>query len=191
MNYGTLFEPWELTLADTLVSRFISKHSYFTEDDFEDLKQECLIHWYYARQRYDPGRRASMRTFMARVIRNKLRGIAESRQAAKRKADYLAASFDAPLGEDDDSRTLHDEISEEDVEGEHCDPWLEIDRGIDLSKALEKLNPRQQQICHLSMEGYDVTEIARELKLSRSTIHDEKKRIREFFYKEGLEEYWR
>ena len=189
LTYGRLFERWEIALAETLVSRSIRKHSCFTEDDFEDLKQECLIHWFYARQRHDPKRHASMRTFMARVIHNKLRDIVESRQAIKRKADYVAVSLDAPLGDAEDSHTLHDEISEEDVEGAHRDRWLEIDRRIDLSRALEKLSPKQQELCQLLAEGYEVKEISKRLRVHRSTIYEEKKRIRAIFTKAGLEDY--
>jgi len=189
-NYFGLFEDWEIAIAKKLVSDFIKTRRCFQEYDFDDLMQECLTHWLSVRDGYDEGRRASKRTFMGHVIRNKLKDLVAQRQAEKREPTYFAISLDAPLVEGE-SRTLLDEIEETTADERTRDLCLEVGLSVDLAKALEKLTPRQQDICRLAMEGYDVTEMSKELGLSRSTIYEEKKRIRDFFHKQGLEDYWR
>lgn len=54
-------------------------------DDFEDILQECLIHWLFAKDKYDPSAEASEKTFMGRVVRNKLTDIIKERERDKRK----------------------------------------------------------------------------------------------------------
>lgn len=189
MNYGTLFESWEIAVAKKLVNDFIKDRRCFEEYDFDDLLQECLTHWLRVRDRYDAGRKASKQTFMGRIIRNKLKDLVEQRQADKRKIDHVAKRLDAPLGDEQDSRTLLNKVDEETTEDSPRDRFSEIERGVYLERALEKLSPGRQELCRLLAEGRTVSDISELLKTPRSTIYDEMKRIREVFSKEGLRGY--
>ena len=189
-NYRGLFQDWEIAVAKKLVNEFQERWSCLEREDFDDLLQECLTHWYFAKDDYDPGRVASQKTFMGRIIRNKLTDLVREREADKRKIAHLSISLDEPLGDDEDSPALIDKIDDGSINDASHNHFLEIQLKIDLSKALQKLTPQQKSLCRLLGEkGLTVKEASEYLKTPRSTIYDELKRIRTIFMKEGLEDY--
>lgn len=189
-NYRGPFQDWEIAVAKKLINEFQEKWSCLEREDFDDLLQECLTHWYFAKDDYDPGREASQKTFMGRIIRNKLTDLVREREADKRKIAHLSISLDKPLGDNEDSPALIDKIDEGSINDASHNHFLEIQLKIDLSKALQKLIPKQKELCLLLGEkGLTVKEASEYLKTPRSTIYDELKRIRTIFMKEGLEDY--
>lgn len=189
-NYRGLFQDWEIAVVKKLINGFQEKWSCLKREDFDDLLQECLIHWYFAKDDYDPGREASQKTFMGRIIRNKLTDLVREREADKRKIAHLTISLDEPLEDDEDSPALIDKIDDGSINDASHNHFLEIQLKIDLSKALQKLTPQQKSLCRLLGEkGLTVKEASEYLKTPRSTIYDELKRIRTIFMKEGLEDY--
>lgn len=188
-NYGRFFQDWEIAVAKKLVNEFQGKRTCLEREGSDDLLQECLTHWYFAKDEYDPAREASQKTFMGRIIRNKLTDLVRERESDKRKVAHLTVSLDAPLGENEDSPTLIGKIDEA-ATNASPDPFLEIQLKIDVLKALQKLTPQQKELSHLLGEkGLTVKEISEYLKTPRSTIYDELKRIRTIFTKEGLADY--
>lgn len=189
-NYRGLFQDWEIAVATKLVNEFQGKWKCLEREDFDDLLQECLTHWFFAKDDYDPAREASQKTFMGWIIRNKLTDLVRERESDKRKIAHLTVSLDKPLGENENSPTLIDKIDEVTVTNAPPNTFLEIQLKIDLSKALQKLTPQQKELCHLLGEkGLTVKEVSEYLKTPRSTLYDELKRIRTIFMKEGLEDY--
>jgi RNA polymerase sigma-70 factor (ECF subfamily) len=189
-NYRGLFQDWEIAVAKKLVNEFQEKWRCLEREDFDDLLQECLTHWFFAKDDYDPRREASQKTFMGRIIRNKLTDLVRERESDKRKIAHLTVSLDEPLGDDEDSPALIDKIDEQTVSDTAPNPFLGIQLKIDLSKALQKLTPKQKELCLLLGEkGLTVKEASEYLKTPRSTIYDELKRIRTIFMKGGLEDY--
>jgi len=189
-NYRGLFQDWEIAVAKKLVNEFQGKWRCLQREDFDDLLQECLTHWFFAKDDYDPTREASQKTFMGRIIRNKLTDLVRERESDKRKIAHLTVSLDEPLGKDEDSPTLIDKIDEQTNSDASPNPFLEIQLRIDLSKALQQLTPQQKELCRLLGEkGLTVKKISEYLKTPRSTIYDELKRIRTICMKEGLEDY--
>lgn len=189
-NYRGLFQDWEIAVAKKVVNEFQEKWACLEREGFDDLLQECLTHWFFVKDEYDPTRGASQKTFMGRIIRNKLTDLVREREADKRKIAHLTVSLDEPLGNDEDSPTLLAKIGEGGLLGTSPDPFLEIHCKIDLSKALQKLTTKQKRLCRLlGEEGLTVKEASEYLKAPRSTIYDELKRIRTIFMKEGLEDY--
>ncbi len=189
-NYRKLFQNWEIAVAKKLVSEFQHEWDCLRREDFDDLLQECLTHWFFAKGDYDPTREASQRTFMGRVIRNKLTDLVRERKSDKRKIADFTDSLDKPLGDDEDSLALIDKIDGQTISYNAPDPFFEIQLKIDLSKVLQKLTPKQKELCRLlGEEGLTVKEASEYLKTPRSTIYDELKRIRPIFMKEGLEDY--
>jgi len=188
--YRGLFREWEIAVAKKLVNEFQQMWQCLRKEEFDDLLQECLIHWLFARGEYDPTRRVSQQTFMGRVIRHKLTDLVRERETDKRKAAYLTVSLDEPLGDDQDDRTLLDKIDESTATDAPSDGLSQVLLKVDLSKALRKLTSQQQRLCRLLGEGgLTVKEASECLKTSRSTIYDEIERIRKIFRKEGLEDY--
>lgn len=186
LNYGGLFESWELAVAKRLVSDYRKEWKCLEREGFDDLLQECFMHWLEVRDGFDPGRDASKKTFMARVIRNKLGNIIEKATAEKRKTIYESVSLDSPLNDDEGEPTLKDKIAESD----DVLPQIKSELKIELSKAFQKLTPQQQKLCKLlGEEGLSVTEASKEMKRHRRHLYREIARIRDIFEKEGLKDY--
>lgn len=186
MNYGGLFESWELGVAKRVIDDYRREHRSLQRDGFDDLLQECLIHWLEVRDQYDPGRGASKKTYMAEVIGNVLGHLAEKTRTDKRKTIYESVSLDEPLNDDEDAPTLKDKIAQSD----DVLPQIKSELKIELTKAFQKLTPQQQKLCKLlGEEGLTITEACRRLDKHRMIVYRELARIRELFEKEGLKDY--
>ena len=187
-KYGTLFEGWETAVAKNTVSQFLDKHSWLRGWEFEDLLQECLAHWLHKRSYYRQGRGASPKTYMAKVLRNKLTDIAREGLAEKRTADRIAESLDQPLNSEDEGMTLGGTVSDRNCGS--CLPFeSRIDLEVDLRRVLGRLTPRQQEICDLLLKKVCKTGVADQLGIHRSTLSQEIKRIRRVLQDNGLADY--
>ncbi|MFC1715627.1 sigma-70 family RNA polymerase sigma factor [Candidatus Poribacteria bacterium] len=190
LNYGGLFRDWEIAVAKKLVEEYRRRWKCLCREDFEDLLQEVLTHWYFAKDEYDHKREASQTTFMGKVIRNKLNDFVRERETDKRKIAHLTISLDKSLEDDENAPTLMDRIDKTTASDAATDHLLEVELKIDLSKALRKLSAKQKELCHLIGEkGLSIKETSECLGTPRSTIYDELERIRKIFSKEGLEDY--
>lgn len=188
-KYGKLFEGWEIAVAIKLVSDYREQWKCLRLDDVEDLLQECLAHWVFAKDKYDPLKEASQKTFMARVVRNKLRDLVKERAREKRKVAQNSISLDAPvLPDDENSPSLVDTLEEE--AGYSARLILQACLKVDLQKTTSQLTPVQRKLCRLlGEEGLNMYEASQELKTPRSTLYEEIKRIRAIFEKENLREW--
>jgi len=185
LNYKGFFKDWEVAIAKSLVNEFQSKWKLLEQEGFDDLLQECLTHWYFIKDKYDPNREASCKTFMSRVVKNKLTNIVKNVYANKRKTFYQSVSLEEPLGSDADALALIETISEN-------DDILQTQLKIDLPKALMGLTTEQKRLCSLLGEdGLNIKEASERLKIPRSTIYEEIKRIRKVFREKSLENYFK
>lgn len=134
------------------------------------------------RDTYKEDKGASLKSYMAKVLRHRLQDILDEQLSNKRKSDHLAVFLDEHLNEE--GMSLKESIS---VNSDALQ--MDISLRIDLEKALSRLTPVQRRLCELLRQGYSVKEIAEILNKPRATIYEEMKRIREVFANEGLEEY--
>jgi len=190
-GYAGLFEDWEIAIAGKLVNKYRDRWTCLELEEIDDLMQECLMAWWRARDSYEPSRGASRRTFMGRVVRNKLMDIVRARDTDKRRVNYVAVSLDEPLGDDESSATLAEELDEVAGACDRRDAVSQIELRLDLERATENLTSRQRKICRHLKDGYSITELAQLLATPRGTIYDEMRRIRRSFAKRGLEDYLR
>jgi RNA polymerase sigma-70 factor (ECF subfamily) len=198
-NYKGSFQDWEIAIAKKVVGEFRKEGTCLEREDFDDLLQECLTHWHFAKDDYDPTREANERTFMGRIIRNKLTDLIRERKTDKRKINHLAVSLFDPLKDNEDSLLLNedplrliDTIDIENIPDADAPPnaFRQCELKIDLSKALQKLTPQQRELCRLiKEEGLNISEASEYLNARRSTVYDELKRIRTIFMKVGLDDY--
>lgn len=186
MNYGSLFEGWELSVAKRVIDDYRKEHRCLQREGFDDLLQECLIHWLEVRDRYDPDRGASKKTYMAEVVGNVLGHLAEKSRTDKRKAIYESISLDEPLNDDEDSPTLKDKIANSD----DVPPQTNSELKIELTKAYQRLTPQQQKLCKLlGEEGLNINEACKHFGKHRSNVYRDVLRIRQIFEEEGLKDY--
>lgn len=179
-TYGDVFADWEIAIAKKAVSQFQANYPWLRGFDFDDLLQECLIHWYLNRAKFRESKGVSIKTYMAKVLSTQLQLILRRELYDKRKASHFAESLERPVGEGE--ATLADIIPAD----EHT---TEIGRCIDIESALRELTPLQREICSLLGQDYPTKRIAEILGKPRSTIRDEIKRIKELFSRKGLKDY--
>jgi len=186
LNYGGLFESWELAVAKKVINDYRKKHRSLEREGFDDLLQECLIHWLDVRDRYDPGRGASKNTYMAKVIASALRKLVEKANTDKRKAIYESASLEEPLNDDGDELTIKGKLAKD----EDIPPQAKTELKIDISRVLQKLTPEEQKLCRLlGEEGLSINEACKYFNKHRSVVYRDVLRIRKLFEEEGLKDY--
>ena len=154
-NYAQLFADWEIGVATYWVRRYK-----LVGHDQEDLLQEVLIHWHQARDRHQDDRGASLRTFMNRVVENRLKEIARAADTDKRRVDQEV-------------------ISDDDLELPA--PATHNDLKTDLAKVLQHLTPQQRSILGLLAQDTSKSQAAKTLGIHRDTLYEEIKRIRKIF----------
>lgn len=188
INYKGLFQNWEVAVAKKLVYDFKEKWRCLDIDGFEDLLQECLIHWLFVKDRYDPSAEASEKTFMGQVIRNKLNDIIKDHDRQCRKGSQNAVSLDEPLFDEEDAPTLLDTIAED--HGRSSGLQVRAEIKIYLDRAYQRLTARQKRLCALLGEnGMSIEDASKVLKTHKCTLYRDIQTIKEIFRAEKLHEY--
>lgn len=183
------FERWEIEVISREVAAFLATRQESADLDRDDLTQQCLLHWWQKRGRHDPSRGASKKTFMARVVRAKLVDIERASKARKRGAGNADLSLEAPPGAYGEGLPLADVVRDldADVDPEKAAEADELSASI--HSAAQLLTVRQKKLLEGLSRGYNITEMSRQLRVSRPTLHDDLKRIRKVFRDEGLHEF--
>lgn len=187
-NYKGLFQDWEIGVAISVINRIRRDQKCLELEDFDDLLQECLTHWHFSKDDYDSSFGANIRTFMARVIEYKLRHVAEKLASDKRKISMESVSLDEPIFDEEGSPTFLNQLSKDEV-ASYQQASLEFK--IDISRIFKKLTSRQRELCRLlSEEGLNINEASEILKIPRSTLYEDIKRIKAVFERDNLREYF-
>lgn len=183
------FSPWEIALAKRVVNDFLFSHP-MPHLEAKDLVQECLLQWWQQHQRYSPSRDASLKTYMRKVLQNKLRDIERHERADKRGGYSSEVSLDRSLDpEVEDSDSLGDMLPADAPEEEPESETERLELKANIDRVLGRLSEQQRWLAEKLGEGWPMTEISERLGVSRPTLYDELKRIREVFRDEGLEEF--
>ena len=157
-------------------------------ESFDDLLQECLIHWFFIKDQYREEAGASKRTFLNRITRNKLADFIKFEWRNKRRVFTMSESLDAMEGDEEligkKERILM-------VEEQTISKITAMDLPEAMARATAGLSFRQKQLCHFLTEGMSIAKAGEKMGIPRTTLNEEVKRIREAFRKEGLEEYLR
>ncbi len=159
--------------------------------EFDDLVQDCLLHWIGVRRNlaHDPDNPPV--GYMAQVLRNKLTDLMREQGAEKRAGDLGMLSLDATIDGSEDGMTLAESLdaSESAQSGEDGQTHRHHVR-MDLLRALTILTPSQQRLClMLGEEGLSIKEAAEKLRIPRATLYEEIKRVRGVFADFGLGDY--
>lgn len=191
LNQGKELQQWEIAVAKKLVGEFRRRSRRLEREEFDDLLQECLMHWIEVRGKLVPNPGGPPVAYMARVLRNKLTDMLREQGASKRGAEFITISLDVAVNDSDDAPTFADLLDaaaiREPGEAHSVD---RNDARIDIAKALLRLTPRQRRLCMLlGEEGLSIKEAAEQLRIPRGTLYEEIKRIRKVFADHGLGDY--
>lgn len=162
----------------------------FTESDTEDIEQELVLDLLRRLPRFDE-RRSGRRTFISRLVENRIRTMIKHQTAKRRDYRRTVGSLDETVDpHDGDSDSRLDQCSSD--QGEHSlvsqllTSEQRLDLRIDIRGLLERLPPEQRTICLLLMEGERAVTVADLLGISRSTLYERISLLRTRMHKEGI-----
>lgn len=193
LKSGNGLQGWEVAVAKKLVGEFRRRSRSLYREGFDDLIQECLLHWLEVRRQVAPDSGGPPIAYMSRVVRNKLIDLAREGETDKRRGEFDTVSLDDTLGEAEDAPTFAD-LADAEQSREHTGRNLldPSDARIDIANVMRWLTPEQRRLCELiGAQGLSIKEAARKLRIPRGTLYEEIKRIRKIFARHGLGDYLR
>lgn len=101
-----LFSEWEIAVTKKVTRQFKRRCPCLHRDDVEDLADECLSHWLTVRSKYDLQKIEYPKSFLARIVTNKLSDVVKNHLCEKREQYFQAVSLDQFLEENSDSPFL-------------------------------------------------------------------------------------
>ena len=101
-------QKWEIAVTNKLVGEFKRRSRILGREDFDDLVQDCLLHWIGVRRKLAPDPDKPPLGYMARVLHNKLTDLVREQGAEKRAGDLGTISLDAAVDGSEVGMTLAD-----------------------------------------------------------------------------------
>ena len=170
-----------------VVNAYLRLHPPIPGYDADDLYQEGRTVWLRAKHTFRSDGGASLSTYIGRVVENRLSDLAREGRAGRRWSPRGTLSLDAPVGEDGDplADLLRDGAPSPDVEAERSEL---LER---LARMRERLPLRQQEVLDALADERHRAGIARDLGISRDTLYEDIRRIRDACRDAGLEDFLR
>ncbi len=159
-------------------ARKLTKLPFFNSTDFEDLQQDLMLAYLGALPKFDP-EKGDPRSFAKAIVNNAAINIVKAAESEKRWTGQVERSLFEPISSGDDSLILEDILGCED-----CSPDLEMD----IDKAIAMLKAKQAEICN-QLKEKTVAELAKDTGISRGSINNALKNLREIAKKMGLDIY--
>jgi len=179
------FEAWRSTYVRKLIkyrSQECIQRNSWLGDDPEDLVQELTIHVWRRSPQFDQNR-SSYRTFVDRIVDNKIKTILIAAKAQKRDARLSLSLSKLEDPNDPESEDFINLLSSDkhrsQVYGRDLPAEYLQDMRIDLTLVRSSLPSQEQDVWDHLGESTPVTEIASILKLNRSTVYERIKVIRQ------------
>ena len=189
---GVGLDGWEIAVAKKLVGEYRRRSRILERYEFEDLVQDCLLHWITVRGSLDRDPANPPLGYMATVLRNWLADLVRKRGTDKRSGDLDTPSLDASIDGSDDGMTLAELLDASQSRDSAGDGETHHHMHLDLLRACAHLTPAQQRLClMLGEEGLSVKAAAEKLGIPRGTLYQEINRIRKLFADHGMEIYLR
>ncbi len=155
----------------------------FTESDRHDIEQELTLYLVEHLPEHDPDR-SSRRTFIVRLVENRVADLVRHRTAEMRDPRHVERSLDERVEDGEGGET--DMVST--MAGNERTPGELRDAAIDLAEVLPELPPRLRTLCR-RLPDATMQEIADELGVSRRTVYRWLEEVRTRFEEAGLDDY--
>lgn len=163
----------EELLVQQRVRYFVSRHRLPPAIAFDDLLQECQVHWWRQRQRWDPRRGAARATFLRRVVDNKLQDLWRRWLSDAPPDERSVLSLNVPGGED------LPEIVARLSDGTEVE--ADVLAALERQRLLTHLTPLQRLLAEGLERDHSLAEMSRQLGVPHSTLRGDLKRIQSIF----------
>jgi RNA polymerase sigma-70 factor (ECF subfamily) len=161
----------------------------FSKSDEEDLQQELWLAVVNQAAKFDPAR-ASLDTFIDRVVNTAVAMVLRDRQRQKRSNGFQAMSLDRTPADGHGNEPLSAKVSEDDLARRvGTEPADETDRretAEAVASALAKLPDELRDVCRRVMGG-SISSAAQDLETSRRQIRNALAAARPFFEQAGVD----
>jgi len=157
-----LIEKWEIGVAKNVVNGFMERCKE-TRFEFDDLYQDCLLHWCKEENKYQEKRGANKKTFMRNILGKKLKDILQAQKTDKRKIIFNMVSLEQPIiskysNNESESNKTYESILKDTTSDEENKIFLRSD----VNKTVDKLSLNLKFFCSLIKDGYPIEQILNE-----------------------------
>ena len=171
--------------------QIIGNHG-FTNDDYDDIKQELLADLLQRLPKFN-GDRANIKTFISRLIDNRLATLIQHRHAACRDSRRNQCSLADWVRDEFGAWARREAVTEEDRGRVHLGQagrnfLNQLSLALDLADVVDSLPNELRDLC-VRLRSQSVTEIARETGLSRARLRNRIRQIRARFIETGIDRY--
>jgi len=174
-------------------SRQLCKQPDFSLNDRLDIEQELMIELAERLPTFDPDR-ASEEAFITWVVLQRIADLIRSQRTKKRRADVEATSLNDLVhtsesgSKEEKWATLDYEIFQEFAGSDSKSHNERIDLEIDLGRVMKDLPEELSRLCEL-LSKYSISETARRLCISRTSLYKSIHELRDAFEKAGMRDY--
>jgi RNA polymerase sigma factor (sigma-70 family) len=170
--------PYATTFIQRKAQQLVGKYG-VRPYDRPDIEQEIYLDLCERLDKFD-SEKATLNTFVQRVVENKIADLIRERGSNKTMAERATASLSTQIGEDPDTGqviTMADCITNEQydefVRNRTCSRMEEQDMAMDLQEVLSKLPEYLRRPCKLLMEGRTIAETAREVNMKQASFYEQ------------------
>jgi RNA polymerase sigma-70 factor (ECF subfamily) len=161
----------------------------FCKSDEEDLQQELWLAVVNQAGKFDPAR-ASLDTFIDRVVNTAVAMILRDRQRQKRSNGFQTVSLDVAPADGHGSEPLAAKVSQDDlarrIGTEPADEAERRETAEAVASALDKLPDELRDVCRRVMSG-SISAAAEDLETSRRQIRNALASARPYFEQAGVD----
>jgi len=187
-------DPYAVKLIQCKARQLVGNYG-FVEADREDLEQDLTVDLLQRLPSFDPAR-ASLHTFIARVVDHAVVSLIEHRSAACRDYRRNGGSLNDPVGGDDgddEPAEVGDLIDQDTYLRSTGQPAVSVPDQValhlDLECFLAVVPPELQDLYRRLDAGRTMTDIARETGLCRDTLHERRRKLAALAERAGLRVY--
>jgi DNA-directed RNA polymerase specialized sigma24 family protein len=164
----------------------------FSRSEEWDIRQDLAAHVLAKARLYDPAR-ASVHTFISRIVDSAVAMILRTRRRLKRAAGFRAESLEGTVIEGNREETSLGETLEEGSPRQGAGSWEEADPGhhddqVDVAGVLATFPPDLREVALRLADGTEAS-IAQEMGISRRRVRKTISDIRKRFERAGLKEF--
>ena len=187
--------PSAMTFIPRKAQQLVGKYG-IRPYDRADIEQEIYLDLLERLDKFD-SEKATLNTFVQRVVENKIADLIRERGSNKVMADRATLSLFTQIGEDPDTEQavtqadcITNEQYDEFVRNRLLSRTEEQDMAMDLQEVLSKLPEYLRHPCELLMEGRTIAETAREVNMKQASFYEQVlEPLREVFRETNLEIY--